>query len=235
MHVHEDRPCLVECSHHAGLPCCDPAIWEQAYQCAGHLYVHRHGSHQPYYIVCIVCMPSSTQEWFIPQHFTSSFSLSSASLITSRDGLSSAWHKPSESTLGAKTSSSTDIFLVYSDNDPQISFDKSSTSMKRDSGGMKDMSNPLTVNQRSINSSVYTINQRLMLDRSMRQADHFGSMTMSTAEQKSPYQHNYSSTGHADDFPVTVCTVEVDPPSRHWWIFIQVIEYYVGVFLGACI
>ena len=35
-----------------------------------------------------------------------------ASMVTSQDGLSSAWHRPSESTLGAKTLSGTDRFLA---------------------------------------------------------------------------------------------------------------------------
>ena len=78
-----------------------------------------------------------------------------APILTSLCVLTSAWHTPSESTLWAKTLSSTKHIKQYrqvprSGSDPQISFGK--CSMRRDSGGMEDMSNPPTVNWRSINS-----------------------------------------------------------------------------------
>ena len=100
--------------------------------------------------------------------------------FTSWDGLSSAWHTPSESTSWAKTLSSTNRFLVVKV--IYTLFDKSS--MRRDSEEMEDMSNPPTVNRRSIyilTRSVYYIpsTNRVMLDRTMRQVDHFGSMPKS--------------------------------------------------------
>ena len=145
---------------------------------------------------------------------------------------------PSESTLWAKTLSSTEHIKQYrqvpqSGTDSQISFDK--CSMRRDSGGMEDMSNPPTVNWRSINSKrihhqptekcwIHLWDKWIILGRSK---------VCCKANIAIP-THNYSSTGHEDDFPVTVSTysgcrpthavVDTDGPSY--------IEYYVSV-LGA--
>ena len=57
-----------------------------------------------------------------------------ASMVTSQDGLSSAWHTPSESTLGAKTLSGTDRFLAVTVTH------KSPLTNVWDSGEMEDMS-----------------------------------------------------------------------------------------------
>ena len=155
-------------------------------------------------------------------------------LYTSQDGLSSAWHTPSESTLGAKTLSSTDMFLVVTVTH-KSPFDKSSI-MRRDSGGMEDMSNPPTVNWRSINSIYHQPTERCWIGL-LRQVGNFVVQNESLLQSKSRHTNTtiYSSTDHVDDFPVTVSTVEVyiyAYPVTDGPLYIE--YYYVSV-LGACI
>ena len=100
-----------------------------------------------------------------------------------------------------------------SDSDPQI-FDKS---MKRDSGGMEDMSNTPKVIRRSTNSN-RTINQQRDVEWDYETSGSFWerqSLLQSKSRHTNTSRRAYSSTGHTDDFPVTVSTVEVVPPSRH--------------------
>ena len=100
-----------------------------------------------------------------------------------------------------------------SNSDPQVSFDKSA---RRDSGGLEDMSNPPTINRRSTSSNPTNYLQRdagLDYETSGSFWEH-QSLLRSKSRHTNANRHEYSSTDHAEDFPVTVSTVEVGPPSR---------------------
>ena len=103
--------------------------------------------------------------------------------------------------------------VTRSDSDPQISFGKS---IRRDSGGLEDMSNPPTANRRNTNTNQDDILQRdAGLD--YETSGSFWerqNLLQSKSRRSSLNRHEYSSTGRVDDLPVTVSTVEVGPPSR---------------------
>ena len=120
-----------------------------------------------------------------------------APILTSLYVLSSAWHTPFESTLRAKTLSSTKHIKQYrqvprSGSDPQISFGK--CSMRRDSGGMEDMSNPPTAIGEALTQSVYTINQQINTEYIYETSGSFWDVPNSAAKQTSQYQHTTLTT-----------------------------------------
>ena len=104
--------------------------------------------------------------------------------------------------------------ITRSDSDPQISFDKRS---RKDSGGLEDMSNPPTGNRRNTNSNGSDYSDReagLDYESSGSFWEH-QSLLRSKSRHTNPNRREYSSTKQVDEFPITVSTVEVGPPSGH--------------------